>query len=74
MSPTWPVRRPIYLLFDYPLTGTYEFSLSRPTRARGPTRLLTHDGLVIEPFTGEGRVAREFSRSARAKHSTSPGG
>ena len=41
------------LLFDYPLTGTYEFSVDA---YEGPwaEAALTHNGLLLEPASGEG--------------------
>ena len=50
-SPTWPDIRLDFLLFDYPLAGTYEFSVDAYDGpfAQGS---LTHNGLVLEPSGG----------------------
>ena len=45
-----------FLLYDYPLTGTYQWSVQV---YQGPwsESAITHGGLVIEPFTGQGNAS-----------------
>ena len=58
-----------YLLLDYPLTGTYEFTCQAYA---GPwaDSVLTHGGLVVEPFTVAGRGGSSIF-SGRAERITS---
>ncbi len=51
-----------FLLYDYPLTGTYQWSVEI---YQGPwsESAVTHHGLVIEPFTGQGNASISIAAS-----------
>ena len=59
-----------FLLFDYPLTGTFEFSVDGYVGAFAESGI-SAGGLVVEPMIL--RRAARSSRSGRASRSALPG-